>query len=291
MKIQFFLFILFFLPFSQSFCQVLEFYGAIKLNGREDQAITYKLNITVNGNEINGYSITDMSGEHETKSKIIGTYNKDTKILKFKETGIIFTKSHISKESFCFIHYEGKIKLNSNTSKISGKFNGKFKDKTKCIDGTIEMVGTEKVTKLLNKVNTKMQKSKQLDNEDKEKYNPLKLFDSLQVHQIKSNQNLNIFSKSEQIVFEIWDHGQEDGDIINLYHNDKIVLENFMVKNQKQQFSTKLLFKENIFKIEAVNQGTQGLNTAMVTVIGDDKISFLSNLLKGETSQITIISE
>lgn len=287
----FFIFLIFFSYSIKPICQDLEFYGAIKLNGKDEQAITYKLNLTKEGNKVNGYSITDLAGEHETKSKIIGTYDEDSKLLKFKETGIIYTKSPISKESFCFIHYEGKIKLNAATSKINGKFQGKFKDNKKCIDGTIELVGTEKVTKLLNKINTRIQKSDELDVEQKEKYDVIKIFDSLQVNQMMSNQNLNIFNNSRYVTFEIWDHGNEDGDIINFYHNDKLILENFIVKNKKHQFSVQLINQINIFKIEAVNQGTQGLNTAMLKVTGDNVIKFLSNLSQGETSQVTFIKE
>ena len=271
--------------------QELEFYGAVKLEGLDEKAISYKLVLIREKDKVSGYSITDITGDHETKSKITGTYDEKTKMLKFRETGIIYTKSPISRESFCFIHYQGKIKLTAKTSKISGAFKGRFKDNTTCIDGTLELIGSEKVTTILNKVNTKIQKSRELDDESKQKYNPVKIFDSLQVHQIKSNENLSIFNSTADITFDIWDHGNEDGDIINFYYNDEIILKNFVVLNQKKQFSVSLKHRENHFRIEAVNQGSQGLNTAMVTVTGDNKVKFLSNLQQGETSQITIIRE
>lgn len=271
--------------------QNYEFYGAIKLNGEDNQAISYKIAFSEKEGKVTGYSITDLSGEHETKSQLKGSYDNKSKWLTFSETGIIYTKSPISKESFCFIHYTGKIKLDSKKSKITGNFSGKFKNNVKCIDGTLELVGSESVLNLLNKVNTKIQKSKKLDDEVKNQYNPIKLFDSLQTHQLRKDENLNIFNQSEGITFDIWDHGNEDGDIINFFHNDKKILDNFEVKNKKYTLSLKLHPNENIFKIEAINQGSQGLNTAKVKVVGDNTVNFISNLQTGEKTSITIIHQ
>ena len=40
----------------------------------------------------------------------------------------------------------------------------------------------------------------------------------------------NVFS----LELEIWDAKQEDGDIINLYNNDKLILSNFEIVNKKK---------------------------------------------------------
>ncbi|NJM80858.1 MAG: hypothetical protein HC854_16850 [Flavobacterium sp.] len=109
---------------------------------------------------VSGYSVTDLNGAHETKNVISGTYNKKEKNFSFKEEDIIYTKSTFNKNSFCFVNYSGKVKLVNNSSKIEGDFKGLFKDKTKCIDGTVLLVGTDKIYKLVDKVNSKIQKSK-----------------------------------------------------------------------------------------------------------------------------------
>ena len=50
-----------------------EFYGALKLNGNDKTIITYRLVFTELNGKINGYSVTDLDGVHETKNIISGT--------------------------------------------------------------------------------------------------------------------------------------------------------------------------------------------------------------------------
>ncbi len=269
--------------------QNYEFYGIIKLHGKKENAISYKLVFTEKNGKVNGYSITDLTGEHETKNIISGTYDAKSKSLAIKEKDIVYTKSKISDDLFCFVNLQSQIKLTANKHKMEGSFKGMFKNNTKCIDGTFELVGTATVEKLLNKVNKHVQKSKKFDEQEKTKYNPVTIFDSLQTHQLEANQNLNIFTTTKNILFEIWDNNLEDGDEINLYHNNEMILSKYKVSKDKKIFKVALKEKENIFKIEAVNQGKHGLNTAMVSVVGDNSVSFLSNLKALETTSVSII--
>lgn len=271
--------------------QSYEFYGILKLNGKSEEAISYRLIFEEKGGKIKGYSITDITGNHETKNLVDGTYDTDKKYLKFKERNIVYTKSPISDDLFCFVSFEGKIKLNSKKPRIEGKFKGLFKNETKCIDGTLDLISSVTVQSFLEKANKKIQKSKKLDEETKKKYNPIQIFDSLQTNQLTTSQNLNIFYPSDNVSFEIWDKGIEDGDIINLTHNNKVILQNFTVSKLKKKVDIKLDAEQNIFVIEAVNEGTEGPNTAMIVLQGDKPIEFQSNLKKGETASVTIIKQ
>lgn len=288
-----FYFILFFGFFCQlpTFAQAYEFYGVIKLNGKMESAIPYRLIFNEKDGKIKGYSITDMTGEHETKNFVDGYYDTEKKYLSFKEKNIIYTKSPISDESFCFISFEGKIKLNTKKPKIEGKFKGYFKNKTKCIDGTIELVSSLTVQSYLNKANKKIQKSKELDDDTKKKYNPIQIFDSLQTNQLTTSQNLNVFNKSDKVSFEIWDNSVEDGDIINLSHNGKMILENYTVSKVRKKVELALESAQNVFTIEAVNEGSQAPNTAMIILQGDKTVEFQSNLKVGQKATVTIIKE
>lgn len=289
-KFYFFLFLVFLNPFVLS-GQAYEFYGVIKLNGKMESAIPYRLIFNEKDGKIKGYSITDMTGEHETKNFVDGTYDTEKKYLSFKEKNIIYTKSPISDDSFCFISFEGKIKLDSKKPKIVGKFKGLFKNKTKCIDGTLELVSSLTVQSYLAKASKKIQKSKELDEETKKKYNPIQIFDSLQTNQLTTAQNLNIFNTSNKVSFEIWDNGVEDGDIINLSHNGKLILQNYMVTKAKKKVELLLESEQNVFTIEAVNEGTQSPNTAMIVLEGDKIVEFQSNLKLGQTATVTILKE
>jgi len=287
----FFVFVLGFF-FSLSIkAQTYEFYGVLKLNGKSEEAISYRLIFDEKNGKIKGYSITDITGNHETKNLVDGYYDTDKKYLRFKEKNIIYTKSPISDDLFCFVSFEGKIKLNAKKPRIEGKFKGLFKNETKCIDGTLDLISSVTVQSFLEKANKKIQKSKKLDEDTKKKYNPIQIFDSLQTNQLTTSQNLNIFYPYENVSFEIWDKGIEDGDIINLTHNNKIILQNFTVSKIKKKVDITLDPDQNIFVIEAVNEGTEGPNTAMIVLQGEKPIEFQSNLKKGETASVTIIKQ
>lgn len=271
------------------FTQNYEFYGVLKLNGSEKNAITYKIVFTETNGIVKGYSITDITGDHETKNLIQGSYDEKTKMLKISEKDIVYTKSAISEDLFCFVNFECKIKLVSDKAKINGNFKGLFKNKKKCIDGTLEMIGSPAVQKLMARLNKQIQKSKDITDADKVKLNPQTMFDSLQTNQMVAKQNLNIFMNSPKIQFEIWDNGLEDGDMIHLYHNGKIILDNYKVTLKKKILDVQLNDDKNEFIIEALNQGLKGKNTAMVKVIGDRSVDFQTNLDTGEKTKVTIL--
>lgn len=268
-----------------------EYFGVIKLNGNDKTAITYRINFEENKGVLNGYSVTDLGGNHETKNSLVGKYDKKSNILTFKETDILYTKSTFEEKSFCFVNFSTRVKLSNENSKIEGKFDGLFRNNKKCINGTLTLIGSQKINKLVSTVNKKIQKSKKIDIKTKEKYNPIKLMDSLKMNNLVSNQNLNVFWESDDFVMEIWDNGKIDDDKINLYANDKLILNNYSVTMDKKIIKLKSISK-NVIKIEALNEGTISPNTARILLI-DKARSFelTSNLKKGETSSITIIKK
>lgn len=286
--------IFFLLSYITSFAQgSYEFFGAIKLNGNDKTLITYRIVFEENNGKITGYSITDLDGSHETKNTIEGTYYKKQKILTFQEKDILYTKSKFAQSSFCFVNFTGKVKLVDNNSKIDGNFKGLYKNKTKCIDGVINLVGSSKIYNLASKVNKKIQKSKKIDDQIKIKSNPLAILDSLKINKLSKDQNLNVFWESKRIKIEIFDAGKEDGDIINVYHNGKVILENYKVKNEKKIISIPLdLSIENEFKIFAINEGSILPNTAKIILI-DEKRTFelLTSFKKNESASITLIKK
>ena len=158
-----------------------EFFGAIKLNGSEKTIITYRIVFEENKGIISGFSVTDLDGSHETKNTIKGTYDKKTKFFSFQEKDILYTKSKYAQSSFCFVNFSGKVKLVDNTSKLEGTFNGLYKNKTKCIDGTITLIGSNKIYNFANRINKKIQESKKVDDATKQKVNPIKAIDSLKL--------------------------------------------------------------------------------------------------------------
>lgn len=286
---------LIFLFFFQIICSQnnYEFFGAIKLNGSDKTLISYRIVFEERNGVINGYSVTDLDGIHETKNTISGTYDRKTRLLTFQEKDILYTKSKFSQSSFCFVNFSGKVKLVENTTKIEGGFKGLYKNKAKCIDGTITLVGSNKIYKLAEKVNKKIQKSNKIDKQVKEKNNPIALLDSLKINKLSKDQNLSVFWESKLVKIEIFDSGREDGDVINLYHNNKLILENFKVKHDKKIISVAIdLSIANEFKILAINEGDLSPNTAKIILYDSNRtFELFTSFKKNESAFITFIKK
>lgn len=288
-----FTFTLFFLFFINSYSQEkFEYFGALKLNGNDKTVITYRLMFYENKGKLDGYSITDIGGPHETKNTISGSYSSKTKELNFREESILYTKSPITPSMFCFVNYSGKIKLVNDNTKLTGDFKGLYQNKTKCIDGTLTLIGSAKLYSLLNKINNKLQKSKKVDEKVKQKVNPISILDSLKINNLSKGQNLNVFTKFNTLDIIVWDSKVEDGDVINLYNNDVLILKEYVLVNKKKKITANLEKGNNVFRIEAVNQGELQLNTASIQLIDQERtFDLVSNLKKGESTSITIIKQ
>ncbi|MBL4939952.1 MAG: hypothetical protein JKY16_06760 [Lutibacter sp.] len=287
---KYFLFFLFFLCYSGSLIaqEKHEYLGVIKLN--DSSFISYKLHLIENNGLISGYSVTDIQGEHETKSTITGTYNNKTNQLSFREIGIVYTKSLISDYDFCYIHFNGKIGNINSKKNIAGKFNGQYSDGSTCIDGEIDLKDIRKIEKKAQKIDKIIQKSKRITDEVKSNINLRQTLDSLNMNILKSNQNLSMFSSSTQIKLKIYDAGKVDGDKINLFINDTIVLKNYVVSKKIKKIIIALTSEKTTIKVRAINVGSISPNTTKIEIIDkNNNIKTLTSLKKGEKASITII--
>lgn len=252
--------------------------------------ISYKIFFNEVNGAIEGYSITDLGGDHETKSKISGTYSLDKKEIYFKEAGIEYTKSPVTHDDFCFIHFVGKSFKPSRTKLLKGSFEGKFSNGNKCIDGDIVLTLKSKVDKRLTRMTKKINRTRRIADSIKERMNPVKMMDSLNMNILRKNEILSVFVKSDTIELIIYDGGKEDGDIVSLFYDENPILKSFEIKNNKKIIPLKITSKKHTFKIKALNNGTISPNTMSVKVKVDGKtIDLLSNLNKGESSQIDFL--
>jgi hypothetical protein len=269
-----------------------EYFGILKLNDNIKQTISYNLNFKLENGIIKGYSITDLGGDYETKNILSGTYNQNSKILTFHEEKILYTKSILEASTFCFVNFLSKVNIDNENNKITGNFQGLYQNKTKCINGSLILISNTKIHKKLKKADNKIQSSKKIDSLTKSKINAVTFFNSLKINNLTKNQNLNIFSNSKKVTLEIWDNKAEDGDIINLYQNEKLVFSDYPVTKTKKSITLELNGNSTVFKIEAVNEGSISPNTSNV-IIKDDIRTFelVSNLKKGENATITIVNQ
>ncbi len=268
--------------------QEQEYFGIVKLN--DSSLISYKLNIIENKGAVSGYSVTDIGGDHETKSNITGSYNKKTNILSFREVGIIYTKSEVSDYDFCYIHFEGRLRNIDSKKNISGKFNGQYNDGSTCINGEIALKSIEKIEKRAKRVDKIIQNSKKINDSLKSKVSMVETLDLLKTNILKSNQNLSMFTSSAELKLSIFDAGKVDGDKINVFVNDTILLRNYTVSKKPKHLTIRLNSKLTTIKIRALNVGSISPNTAKVEIIDQkNNISTLTSLKKGEKTSITVI--
>ena len=289
-KSKYFVFILTLLLFSEVIYaqNEQEYLGIIKLN--DSSFISYRLNLLENNNLISGYSITDIGGDHETKSNITGEYNDKTNMLSFKELGIIYTKSEVSDYDFCYINFEGKYKNINSKKNIEGKFIGLYNDGSNCINGEIKLRNLEKIEKKAEKIDKLIQKSKRVDNTIKSTVSVTQTLDSLKMNILKPNQNLTMFSASIELKLNIYDAGKVDGDKINIYVNGSIFLRNYIVDKNIKQLTIPLNSNSTLIEVVALNTGTISPNTAKIEIVDQkNNINTLTRLKKGEKTSITIV--
>jgi len=267
-----------------------EYLGVIKLN--DSSLISYNLNLIENKGNISGYSITDIGGNHETKSNVIGTYNTKTNHLFFKEVGIIYTKSEVLDYDFCYIYFDGKVTNINSKNNIYGKFNGKYNDESTCINGEIALKSIQKITKKAKKVDNIIRKYKKIDKKITSEISVIKTLDSLKMNVLKASENLSMFTTSESLKLRIYDAGKVDGDKITIFSNDTILLKNYTVSKKIKLLTIPLKSKKTTITVHALNIGSISPNTTKIEVIDNhNTVNILTSLKKEEKTSITIIKK
>lgn len=285
-----YLFILFIFSLTNySFTQNnYEYLGALKLN--DSTVISYKISFIENNGNVKGFSVTDLGGEHETRSNIFGEYNKEKREMSFRETGIVYTKSPVSQNDFCFLNVTAKNFIFGKTKNVKTNFVGLFSDNTECINGEIALTSAEKVEKRIDKVVNKINKSKQVADSIKQKINIVKVMDSLNLNILRKNKTLTFFTKSNKIRFIVYDGGQEDGDNITITSNGKIILKSYEANKTEKYIDINLTNNKTSIVIKANNEGAIAPNTVVVKIDdGSNLVKALSNLKAKEITQIDIL--
>ncbi|MEO1652694.1 MAG: hypothetical protein AAFU64_04040, partial [Bacteroidota bacterium] len=77
--------------------------------------------------------------------------------------------------------------------------------------------------------------------------------------------------KSDYVKIRIWDHGQQDGDIITLRLNGEIILEKYKIRKKAKELLVPLKSAANIIELYAHNLGNIPPNTAAIAIYSGDK--------------------
>ena len=262
-----------------------EFSGLLKLN--DSLVINYKVALQENKGVLEGYSITDMGGEHETKSLVQGRYNKEANTLSFSEYGIVYTKSPVDTQDFCYVNFMGKVR--DLDKKIEGAFKGRFSDGETCINGDLMLMNTEQLDKIAKRVDKKINKKKRLKEYADKGVSVKKAMDTISQSQLKSNESLSFFSDNKNYTLILDDAGDADGDRVTISLNGDIILRNQEIAKEPIELNLSIDQFPSTLKISALNSGTIAPNTINIQLKDGDKLlKTLSNLEAGESSQLII---
>lgn len=244
-------------------------------------------------NFINGYSYTDLGGEHETKSYISGYFDAKTKKIQFKEKDILYTKSEFLPEEFCFVSFKGKFKGNTKKKTLSGDFVGIYNDKDTCATGKLLLLSEKFVEKKINKVFkkiNKVNKIKKVDSTVLQELKPEVFLKKFSETNINSGEQVSVFMYTNKMKVEIWDYGIEDGDVISIEQNNKIVLDNFLVTRRKKTVTFNLIDGKNEFKIITKDTGKLKTNTTKLKFYDYRReYEVLANLEKDKPATINVV--
>lgn len=284
---------LFFFPTS-AFSQqpMYEYIGVIKLS--DSAFISYRLAFEEVDGRIEGYSLTDMGGKHETKSNIKGRYDETEKILSFQEYDIVYTKSPLEELDMymCLVSFEGKLRNLKKNKAFSGYFKGVSAEGNACPEGMIIVSNAQKADKRIEKFDKKVQKSKKISQEVKDKISMRRAIDTLTMSVVKKDENLNVFTKTKNVIISIYDAGKVDDDRINLYIDGKLILENYAILREKKEIPITITKESTTVKVTALNVGDSAPNTVKVEILdGSNLITTRTSLNTNESAVLTLVNQ
>jgi len=269
------LFLFFFILISHfSFSQnQYDLVGALFVD--DARPISYRLIFEEENRQINGFSITGIGTDFETKSELSGKFVEDSLFL--TEFQVLSTLSEDPISNFCFIDLKAKLKGSKKKQSFEGVFVGRFLDGKECAAGKVVFADKAKLEKKIKQV----QKVQELIGDRKQEKKIVKL---------ASDETYEVFWYSDKFKIHLWDSSLEDDDRITLIINGELVLDNEVMRSKKKKISHILQKGTNIIELIAENEGRAPHNTTRVELIDDKtKHSILSQLEVGKKVTFKII--
>lgn len=259
-KIYSFVVIVLFLPYI-SIAQIsnVVFIGSVSVEGGD--SYPYKLYVTDSNDVLYGYSITDLAGPNETKTRVRGAVNGAKNQLTFREKGIIYTRTK-DKEDLCFIHARLKTGKIQGASTLKGNFTGYKEDgKTECAKGKIMLVcATDALEKL-------MKYAKEHNIPPPKDTTELSTADTRE-KKILPGGTIVLPVTADTVTLELWDAMDIDGDIITLMQDNNVLLDKYALTENHKVLSLDMdTTKRKIpLRLIANSEGARPLNTTHIIV-------------------------
>ncbi len=234
----------------------LYFVGNIKISKKVSYSYNLRF-IIEKENKIRGYSLSDLGGPNEVKTKIIGTFDSTKMTLTYEEKDVLRSKVDLQKNDLCFVKATLKLKKTKFFETLSGKFSAYEPGKTEqCASGEVKLTNTDRMKVLLKKIYGVDETLANTGPESKTK--PTEIAD---------DKGKEFLITGTKIKLTIWDQGKVDGDKISIMLNDKYILENYVITASTKVIDLALSDAgRNVIKIIALNEGTLPPNTAALKI-------------------------
>ncbi len=284
------LFTLFYTSYSQN-NKSHEFIGTLEL--ADKNIITFKIsfNVDLTGNIIDGVSVTDIYGDDRTATTIKGTYDTLAKKISFYEVKNISTKSKSEPGDFCYVQVNNaRIKKEKGRVNIAGTFKGKLGNGKACAEGKIYLMDKNFLTNLGEKI-MKSERFSKMDSTGELRKQVLDLKEKNELFKLTANEELLFDWEGEELSIELWDGGNEDNDEIELYVNNKKVLDKLIINRNKKVLVVPLQKGVNVVKVVATSEGNEvpcTANIAMVNKSGTEPTLLRTKLKVGEQAFIKL---
>lgn len=237
--------------------------------------INYRLILEQEKLKLNGYSITGIGTDYETKSEVSGSLKEG--VLLLSEFQILSTISEEPVANFCFVSLEAMQKGAKKKRSFEGEFIGRLPDSTECARGNVIFADKAKLDKKMQQV----QKIQDLIGDKKEKNKLVTL---------ASGETYEAYWTSENFKIHLWDSSQEDGDRVTLIINGERILDNELMRSKKKKVNYSLQKGTNVIELIAENEGAAPHNTTRVELIDKKtKHAILSQLEVGEKLRFKVL--
>ncbi|GAB5398706.1 MAG: hypothetical protein Aureis2KO_02910 [Aureisphaera sp.] len=267
------------------------FDGVIKLS--DITLYTYKVYFYEENGVIEGYSVTDQDGGYETKSLISGTIDYKTKSFTFHESQILTAKSPIVEDKFCYIHFTGTFRNETEGQHIRGRFDSKYLDGELCINGQIELSNVGPILKKKERPKVDIVGEIKSQSAIKQKQKDLvSKANNVSINTVATNEVLHVFSKDEELSMLIYDEELADNDRIDLSINEIPVLIDYGVTRRSRKVRIKMDRDRVEVKITALTNGIIGKNTIRFDITDSNNLTrTVTNLDVGETATLVFLKQ
>lgn len=242
------------------------FIGSIMLEDK--RSYTYKLHFEADSPSLVGYTVTDLQGALETKSRIKGRYNSKKKQITYEETAIIKSKAKIGPDDFCLVHTQLKLGKKLGMPTLRGSFTGyKTDGTTVCAKGKIALIGEEALQKKLEALVPKDSSIKSMFKESPSEVVaiPTKEFVP-HLRKLSPGASTDINTDASYATVEIWDSEANDGDIISISCNQELILNKYSITTTPKVLKINLKEGLNTLTLKAIDEGKEPPNTAKLKI-------------------------